>query len=401
MSASDSKEERPGPLDGVRIIEFAGKGPCPMCGMLLADMGADVIRIERLAPEVDLKPVERRYRFMERGKRSISLDLKHPSGREVVMRLIESADALIEGFRPGVMERLGLGPQECMQRNPRVVYGRVTGWGQESPISGTAGHDINYIALTGALAAIGEGGGPPVVPLNLLGDFGGGATYLAMGVLSALLEARRSGRGQVVEAAMTDAVLSLMTAIYGARARGDWIEERGTNFLDGGAYYYGVYETRDAKHLAVGAIEPKFRRKLLEMLGIEARDLPDGMDRNSWRGLKDKVAKAIRGKTRAEWEEVFEGSDACVAPVLSMTEALRHPHNVARGSFVRVEEVDQPAPAPRFSRTPPKVKRPPAESGQHTEEILLQFGFLPEEVSRLEAEEVVRGKNIQKGRSSK
>lgn len=386
------KSKISGPLSGIRVVEFAAKGPCPMCGMLLSDLGADVIRIERTGADPADFRADTHFRFLERGRRSIVLDLKRSEGRRVVLRLVESSDALIEGFRPGVMERLGLGPDECMAHNPRLVYGRVTGWGQQSPLSATAGHDINYIALTGALAAIGEESGPPVVALNLLGDFGGGATYLAIGLLSALLEAQRSGRGQVVDVAMTDAALSLMTALYAARARGDWVEQRGSNFLDGGAYYYGVYETKDGRHLAIGAIEEKFRRLLIDKLGIDTSDISGNMDRLRWGPMKAKLASIIQTKTREEWEQIFEGSDACVAPVLSMSEAMRHPHNVARGAFVQVAGVEQPAPAPRFSRTPAMVQAGPVTAGDHSGEILRELGLQRDEIHRMETEGVVRGR---------
>ena len=363
-----------------------------MCAMLLSDLGADVIRIERTGGDSANHRSDTHFRFLERGRRSILIDLKRPEGRRVVLRLVESSDALIEGFRPGVMERLGLGPDECLALNPRLVYGRVTGWGQQSPLSATAGHDINYIALTGALAAIGEQGGPPVVPLNLLGDFGGGAAYLVIGLLSAMLEAQRSGRGQIVDVAMTDAVLSLMTAIYAAHARGDWVEQRGSNFLDGGSHYYGTYRTKDDKYLAVGAIEEKFCRPLFDKLGIDSSSISDYMDRDSWGPLKRRIAAMIQTKTRAEWEQIFDGSDACVAPVLTMSEAMRHPHNVARCAFVEIDGVGQPAPAPRFSRTPGMVQSGPADAGEHSGEILREFGFLQEEIQRMEAEGIVRGR---------
>lgn len=384
--------KRSGPLAGIRIVEFAAKGPCPMCGLLLSDLGADVIRIERIGAEAADLRSDTQFHFLERGRRSIALDLKRPEARMVVLRLVESSDALIEGFRPGVMERLGLGPDDCTARNPRLVYGRVTGWGQQGPLSANAGHDINYIALTGALAAIGEKNGPPVVPLNLLGDFGGGATYLVIGLLSALLEAQRSGRGQIVDVAMTDAVLSLMTAIYAARARGDWVEERGSNFLDGGSFYYGIYETKDGKHLAVGAIEEKFRRLLFDKLGIETADISGPLDQSHWGPMKARLTAIIQTKTREEWERLFEGSDACVAPVLSMSEAMRHPHNLSRGAFVQVTGVEQPAPAPRFSRTPGMVQSGPVAAGEHSGEILRELGLQRDEISRMEADGTVSGR---------
>ncbi|MCC6473924.1 MAG: CoA transferase [Burkholderiales bacterium] len=385
------KTRTTGPLAGIRVIEFAAKGPCPMCALLLSDLGAEVIRIDRTVPEDGAARAPARFRFLERGRRSIALDLKAAEAREIVLRLLERSDALIEGFRPGVMERLGLGPDECLARNPRAVYGRVTGWGQRSPLAATAGHDINYLAVTGALAAIGEQNRSPVVPLNLLGDFGGGATYLAIGVLSALHEARRSGRGQVVDVAMTDAVISLMTALYAARARGDWVEERGSNFLDGAAHNYGTYETADGKHLAVGAVERKFCRTLFEKLDLDPALVPDSMDRASWPRLKAALSRTIRTKTRAEWEKIFEGSDACVAPVLTMSEAIAHPHNRTREVFVEVAGEEQPAPAPRFSRTPAGVPSAPAAPGEHSGEILRQLGYEAQDIRRMEAQGTIGG----------
>lgn len=383
-----SKES--GPLAGIRIIEFAAKGPCPMSAMLLSDLGADVVRIDRIGDENRTDHgIPGPLRFLERGRRSIALDLKRHETREIVLRLVAASDALIEGFRPGVMEKLGLGPDQCLASNPRLVYGRVTGWGQDGPLSPTAGHDINYIALTGALDAIGQENGPPVVPLNLLGDFGGGATYLAIGVLSALLEARRSGRGQIVDVAMTDAVISLMTALYAARARGDWIERRGSNFLDGGAHYYGIYETRDGKYLAIGAIEEKFRRELFEKLGLDSLPVDKLMDRGQWPQLKARISQVIRRKTRDDWVRIFEGSDACIAPVLSMSEAIGHPHNKARKAFVEVAGVAQPAPAPRLSRTPGTVGATAATPGEHTRAILEELGFGVDDVRKMQAEGIV------------
>lgn len=387
-----AQSEVSGPLAGIRIIEFAAKGPCPMSAMLLSDLGADVVRIDRIGDENRMDhAIPGPLRFLERGRRSIALDLKRREAREIVLRLVATRDALIEGFRPGVMERLGLGPDQCLASNPRLVYGRVTGWGQDGPLSATAGHDINYIALTGALGAIGQEDGPPVVPLNLLGDFGGGATYLTIGVLSALLEARRSGRGQIVDVAMTDAVISLMTALYAARARGDWIERRGSNFLDGGAYYYGIYETSDGKYLAIGAIEEKFRRELFEKLGLHSLPVDKSMDRTQWPQLKTQISQVIRQRTRDEWVRIFEGSDACIAPVLSMSEAIRHPHNEARKVFVEVAGVTQPAPTPRLSRTPGTVGATAPTPGGHTNTILEELGFGINAIRRMHAAGIVAG----------
>jgi alpha-methylacyl-CoA racemase len=309
--------------------------------------------------------------------------LKRKEGTEVALKLIERADALIEGFRPGVMERLGLGPEPCLARNPRLVYGRMTGWGQEGPLAYAAGHDINYIALTGALHSIGRKGEAPVPPLNLVGDFGGGGVYLALGVVAALLETQKSGKGQVIDVAMIDGAASLMAAIYGLRAAGRWTDQRGENILDTGAHYYDVYETRDGKYIAVGSIEPKFYAELLRLTGLEHEEMPRQNDRVAWPGLKERVAAIFRTKTREEWCRLMEGSEVCFAPVLSMHEAPNHPHNRVRGTFVEVEGVVQPAPAPRFSRTPSSIQRPPAKPGEHTEEALQEWGFSAAELEQL------------------
>lgn len=372
-----------GVLSGYRVVEFAGIGPGPMCAMLLSDMGADVLRIDRTA-EVDLGvAMETRYNLLNRGRRSAALDLKRPEAVQAVMRLVEHADALIEGFRPGVMERLGLGPDQCLARNPRLVYGRMTGWGQQGPLAHAAGHDINYIALSGALYCIGREGDAPVPPLNLIGDFGGGALYLALGVVAGLLEAQKSGQGQVVDAAMVDGAASLMTAIYGMHASGRWTDQRGENILDTGAHYYEVYETSDGKHVAIGSIEAKFYEELLRLSGLKGEELPRQNDRASWPAMKERLKALFRTKTREEWCRIMEGSDVCFAPVLSMQEAPRHPHNRHRGTFVEREGVSQPAPAPRFSRTPSAVQRAAARPGEHTEEALRDWGFSAAELERL------------------
>jgi len=338
------------------VLELAGIGPAPFCGMLLADLGADVLRIER--PEVtDLGiEIERKYDLLNRGKRSLGVDLKKPKGVELVLKLAASADVLIEGFRPGVTERLGLGPDVCLERNPNLVYGRMTGWGQHGPLASAAGHDINYIALTGALNAIGPKGKPPFPPLNLVGDFGGGALYLAVGILAAVVAARAGSGGQVVDAAMVDGASHLMTLFYGLHQMGSWKDERGVNVLDGGAYYYGVYETADEKFVAVGAVERRFQRELLARLEVDGTGLSE--DR-----LQDAVAQKFQTKTRDEWRAILEGTDVCFAPVLSLTEAPSHPHNRSRDIFVEVEGVTQPAPAPRFSRTPGKIRSSPPKMG--------------------------------------
>ncbi len=371
-----------GPLQGLKVIELAGIGPGPFCAMLLADLGADVIRIDRMTPEDLGIDRGRRFNVLNRGRRSVAVDLKSPDGVETILKLVEQADALIEGFRPGVTERLGLGPDDCFARNPKLVYGRMTGWGQEGPMSHAAGHDINYIALTGALHAIGPAEAPSP-PLNLVGDFGGGGMYLAFGVCAALLEARDSGQGQVVDAAMTEGAASLMAAIYGIYGSGGWADERESNFLDGGAYYYGVYETSDGKFVSVGSIEGKFHDELLEKTGLADAPTVDRNDRDAWADKRARLAEAIKTKTRDEWDEIMAGSDVCYAPVLDLSEAPHHPHNVARGSFVEVEGVMQPAPAPRFSRTPGEVARPPAAPGENTDEVLADWGFDADDIEKL------------------
>lgn len=377
------EEKIMGTLSSYKIIEFAGIGPAPMCAMLLSDMGAEVLRIDR-AEEANLGiPTKAKYSVLHRGRRSVALDLKHKEGIETALTLIERADALIEGFRPKVMERLGLGPDLCLARNPRLVYGRMTGWGQDGPLAHAAGHDINYIALTGALHGIGRKGEAPVPPLNLVGDFGGGGVYLALGVVAALLEAQKSGKGQVIDVAMTDGASSLMAAIYGMRAAGVWTDERGANILDTGAHFYDVYETSDGKYISIGSIEPKFYAELLRLTGLENEELPRQNDRSSWAVLKERVAATFKSKTREEWCRIMEGSDVCFAPVLNMEEAPNHPHNRQRETFVEIDGVVQPAPAPRFSRTPSAIQRPPASAGEHTEEALRDWGFSAGELERL------------------
>ncbi|RKT85546.1 alpha-methylacyl-CoA racemase [Saccharopolyspora antimicrobica] len=352
-----------GPLAGVKVVELAGIGPAPFCAMLLADLGAEVVRVDRPTAsggEGDL---------LNRGKRSVQVDLKHERGAEAVLALVEQADVLLEGLRPGVTERLGVGPEQCWAVNPRLVYGRMTGWGQQGPLAPTAGHDIDYIALTGMLHAIGRQGGPPQVPANLLGDFGGGAMYLAVGVLAALLEARTSGRGQVVDAAIVDGAAHLGAMLFGFLGTGGWKTERGTNLLDTGAPYYDVYETADGEYVSVGALEPQFYAELVQRLGV-AEVVPDRDDPANWPRLREIFAETFRQRTRQEWTEVFDGTDACVAPVLSMTEAAEHPHVAARESLVRRDGVLQPAPAPRFSRTPNPEPGPVATPGSDTEAVV-------------------------------
>jgi alpha-methylacyl-CoA racemase len=372
-----------GPLAGVRIIEMAGIGPGPFCGMMLSDMGAEVIRVDRKSA-VDLGvEMPRQFNVLNRGRRSIALDLKTPEGIAAVKRIATKCDALIEGFRPGVMERLGLSPDELLRCNSRLVYGRVTGWGQTGPVASAAGHDINYISLTGMLHAIGRSG-PPSPPLNLVGDFGGGAMYLAFGVVCALLEARSSGKGQVVDAAMVDGAASLGAAIFGLRAAGIWNENRADNILDSGAPWYDVYETADGKYISIGSIEERFFNLLLEKLDLRAPELRN-RDRSNWPRLRTVLTDAFRTRTRADWCKLMEGSDICFAPVLTMDEAPAHPHMQDRGVLCEIDGVVQPGPAPRFSRTKPEVRSAPSVVGEHTDEILAEFGFSDEEIGRLNA----------------
>jgi alpha-methylacyl-CoA racemase len=382
-----------GPLQGYRIVELAGIGPGPFAGMMLSDMGAEVVRVDRAqsvregagAPVTDV---------LGRGRRSIGVDLKHPQGRETVLRLVEGADALIEGFRPGVTERLGVGPEDCLARNPRLIYGRMTGWGQDGPYASTAGHDINYIALSGTLSMIGRAGESPVPPLNLIGDFGGGGMLLAFGVVCALLETSRSGRGQVIDAAMVDGAALLAAMIHGLRAAGMW-GERGTNLLDTGAWYYEVYETADGGHISFGSIEPQFVAEMLRITGladdIDGRGpLPLQNDQSSWPSMKERVAALVKSKTRQEWCELLEGSDACFAPVLSAEEAPSYPHNEQRGTFVDVAGVLQPAPAPRFSRTIAEIAGPPTAAGTETDRVLADWGFEDSKISELREAGAIR-----------
>ncbi|MWA01837.1 CoA transferase [Actinomadura sp. LD22] len=362
-----------GPLSGVRVIELAGIGPGPFAAMLLADLGADVIRVDRASAVGDAATGG--TEFSNRGKRSIAIDLKSEKGKDVVLRLVERSDVLIEGFRPGVTERLGIGPDDCLARNPRLVYGRMTGWGQQGPLAHTAGHDIGYIAITGALHAIGRAGGPPQVPLNLLGDFAGGSMYLVVGVLSALLEAKTSGQGQVVDTAIVDGTAHLSTFIHGFLAGGIWQDQRGVNMLDTGAPWYDVYETADGKHMAVGAIEPQFYAEFVRRLGVDTEGLPEQYDRARWPEMRERFAAAFKAKTRDEWTEVFMPSDACVAPVLSMNEAMEHPFNTARDVFPERAGHRQPAPAPRFSRTATDTDGLPVLPGGQTRAVLEDLGF--------------------------
>ena len=372
-----------GPLEGIRIIELAGLGPAPFAGMMLADAGADIIRIDRSNRAIYPPIQEPHVDLLNRGRRSVAVDLKHPDGVALVLRLVEGADGFMEGFRPGVAERLGLGPDECLARNPRLAYGRMTGYGQEGPMAQAAGHDIDYIALSGALEAIGRAGERPVPPLNLLGDFGGGGMLLAYGMLAAILGARTTGKGQVIDAAMVDGAASLMTMTYTLRSAGIWQDARGTNMLDTGAHFYEVYETSDGGFMGVGAIEPQFYAELMQLLGLGDEDLSNQMDRTRWPEMKERFAEIFATKTRDEWETVFAGSDACVAPVLSPTEAPEHPHNQARGTFTEVAGVVQPAPSPRFLSTPGEIRWPPPNPGQRGDEALADWGVSDDEVAAL------------------
>lgn len=374
-----------GPLDGVKVIEFAGIGPGPFCGMLLSDLGAEVVRIDRKGgPVGGARPVIDRFSVTLRGRRSVALDLTHPDAVAACLSLAENADIVFEGFRPGVMEKLGLGPEVMLQRNPRLVYGRMTGWGQSGPLSRAAGHDINYIAITGALHAIGTQD-KPVPPLNLVGDFGGGALYLAFGMLAALTCARTTGRGQVVDAAMSDGVASLLAPFYGLHALGAWTSIRQDNLLDGGAHFYDTYRCADGKWVALGAIEPKFYALLLKKAELTDDQFANQLDRAAWPALKAKLAEAMARRTRDEWCELMEGSDVCFAPVLDFDEAPRHAHNRAREAYLDIDGVVQPAPAPRFSATPGRVQGPPSPVGAHTEAVLREWGLSAQTVAALQA----------------
>jgi len=380
-----------GPLRGFKIIEMAGMGPGPFCGMLLADMGADVVRVERLTVSdrgIDFPP---QFDLLNRGKRSVAIDLKTEEGKAALLNLIGQADALIEGFRPGVMERLGLGPDECQIQNPNLVYGRITGWGQEGPLAQAAGHDLNYIALSGAVHSIGPVDGKPIVPLNLIGDFGGGALYLAMGILAAILEAQKSGKGQVVDAAMVDGVASLMTMQYALKQMGAWKGPRGHNLLDGGAPFYDVYETSDGKHISVAPVERRFYEELIERIGLSDMPLPKQNDPKGWSELRERLSETFKKRTRTEWCELLEGSDACFAPVLDMMEVTQHPHSIERRVYTEIEGVVQPNPAPRFSRTPSEVKHAAPVMGADTRPVFLDWGFSASTVDDLESKGLIAG----------
>ncbi len=374
-----------GPLAGIKIIELAGIGPGPFAAMLLADMGATVIRVDRKQKAdlgIDMPP---RLNVMNRGRRSVAVDLKSKEGIEVVLRLVSHADGLVEGFRPGVMERLGLGPEVCLARNPKLVYGRMTGYGQDGPMSSVAGHDINYIALSGVLSMIGEKGRKPVPPLNLVGDFGGGGMFLVFGLLCGLLEAKNSGKGQVVDTAMTEGSALLANILFGLRGVNQWSEARGDNVLDGGAHFYDTYETKDGGYMAIGAIEKVFYVKLLELMGLNQADFEPQLDKSRWPAWKVRFAEVFKTKTRDEWTKILAHEDACAMPVLSTAEAMEHPHNQARGAFIKHEGVDQVAPAPRFSRTRPELTLPACKPGEHTAAVLTEFGFAAAEIEKLTA----------------
>jgi len=377
-----------GPLSGFKIIELAGIGPGPFCGMMLADMGAEVIRVERFSAAADSAATAPKD-ILARNRRSIAVDLKSPAGIETVMRLIEGADALFEGFRPGVTERLGLGPDQCLERNERLVYGRMTGWGQDGPMAQAAGHDINYIGLAGALHAMGRAGEKPVPPLNLVGDFGGGGMLLAYGLVCALLEVSKSGKGQVVDAAMIDGTSALMAMFYSMSASGRFHLERGTNLLDGGAHFYDTYRTKDDEHICIGSIEPQFYALLIEKAGLDAEKFAPQMDESQWPELKAELTNVFLTKTRAQWCELMEGTDVCFAPVLNLQEAAEHPHSKARNSYLQVDGVLQHAPAPRFSRTKAGEVKGARVPGEDSRAVLQEFGFSDAEVGQLEGNQVI------------
>ena len=374
-----------GPLKGIRILEMAGIGPGPFCAMMLSDMGAEVIRIDRL----NQKGSGHRANVLNRGRRSIALDLKNPAAIETVLRLVDQADVLIEGFRPGVMERLGLGPDVCLQRNPKLVFGRMTGWGQSGPLSQAAGHDINYISIAGALGAMGYADRPPAPPLNLVGDFGGGAMYLLTGVLAALLERNSSGKGQVIDAAMTDGTASLLSPFFGLMAMNMWTTDRHSNKLDGGAHYYGSYECSDGKYISIGSIEPQFYALLLSKCEITDEEFLPQQDQQSWPLLREKLEQLFKTESREHWCQLMEGTDVCFAPILDLAEAPNHPHNKARGTYVDFEGVTQPAPAPRFSRTQSEIQSSAAMVGEHTEQILADWGYSETEIEQLKTSKAI------------
>ena len=374
-----------GPLTGIKVIEMAAIGPVPFCAMMLSDMGAEVIRIDRLSQKGSGSSANVLYR----GRKSVAFDLKNSIALDSTLRLSDQADVILEGFRPGVMERLGLGPEACLERNPKLIYGRMTGWGQSGPLSHAAGHDINYISIAGALGSMGYADRPPAPPLNLIGDFGGGAMYLLAGILAAIVERNSSGKGQVVDAAMTDGTASLLSPFYGLMAMGMWSTERYSNRLDGGAFYYGSYECSDGKYISLGSLEPQFYALLLEKCGITDETFKEQSDQEAWPIKREKMEALFKTKTQQEWCGILEGTDVCFAPVLNLKEAPDHPHNKTRQTFVKVQGVTQPAPAPRFSRTQGKIQSPAALTGENTEEVLSDWGFSDSEISNLKMNNMI------------
>jgi len=370
-----------GPLTGIRVVEMAGIGPGPFTAMMLSDLGAEVIRVDRLSH----KGTGHRANVLNRGRKSIAVDLKNPRGVETTLRLIEQADVVLEGFRPGVMERLGLGPEECLSVNPRLIFGRMTGWGQTGPLSQAAGHDINYISIAGALGAMGYADRPPAPPLNLVGDFGGGAMYLLTGILAALVERATSGQGQIIDAAMTDGTASLLSPFFGLMAMNMWTTDRFSNRLDGGAFYYGSYECSDGKYISIGSLEPQFYALLLEKAEITDPEFQEQLDEAAWPAKREKLNQLFKTRTRQQWCDIMEGTDVCFAPVLDLKEAPAHPHNIDRKTFVELEGVVQPAPAPRFSRTQGEIQGPAAMAGEHTREVLSAWNFTDQEIGELQA----------------
>lgn len=370
-----------GPLTGIRVVEMAGIGPGPFTAMMLSDLGAEVIRVDRLSH----KGTGHRANVLNRGRKSIAVDLKNPRGVETTLRLIEQADVVLEGFRPGVMERLGLGPEECLSVNPRLIFGRMTGWGQTGPLSQAAGHDINYISIAGALGAMGYADRPPAPPLNLVGDFGGGAMYLLTGILAALVERATSGQGQIIDAAMTDGTASLLSPFFGLMAMNMWTTDRFSNRLDGGAFYYGSYECADGKYISIGSLEPQFYALLLEKAEITDPEFQEQLDEAAWPAKREKLNQLFKTRTRQQWCDIMEGTDVCFAPVLDLKEAPTHPHNIDRKTFVELEGVVQPAPAPRFSRTQGEIQGPAAMAGEHTREVLSAWNFTDQEIGELQA----------------
>jgi len=374
-----------GPLTGIRVVEMAGIGPGPFTAMMLSDLGAEVIRVDRLSH----KGTGHRANVLNRGRKSIAVDLKNPRGVETTLRLIEQADVVLEGFRPGVMERLGLGPEECLSVNPRLIFGRMTGWGQTGPLSQAAGHDINYISIAGALGAMGYADRPPAPPLNLVGDFGGGAMYLLTGILAALVERATSGQGQIIDAAMTDGTASLLSPFFGLMAMNMWTTDRFSNRLDGGAFYYGSYECSDGKYISIGSLEPQFYALLLEKAEITDPEFQEQLDEAAWPAKREKLNQLFKTRTRQQWCDIMEGTDVCFAPVLDLKEAPTHPHNIDRKTFVELDGVVQPAPAPRFSRTQGEIQGPAAMAGEHTREVLSAWNFSDQEIGELQASGVI------------